>query len=199
MQLSGLTSTYSDARLKPSSAILFDAPDMESDVMIDTLTEDAVNTACLGFDHQSLQSEGSHGTKNDHFATMIVNIEDAQSPDWLFSVASGSWKRICINLISNALKFTPSGYINVTLRKTWLDREHGRERIALIDLLVSSLLFCSGCGVTDHFSQVEDTGIGMSDEFRVKSLFRPFQQEDSLTPGIGLVSLTSCTRMSIIS
>lgn len=36
--------------------------------------------------------------------------------------------------------------------------------------------------------QVEDSGIGMSDEFQVKSLFRPFHQENALTPGTGLVS-----------
>ena len=88
----------------------------------------------------------------------------------MFSIASGSWKRICINLISNALKYTPSGYINVTLRKKLLSRRPGKERDALVEFVV------------------EDSGIGMADEFQVKSLFRPFRQEDNLTPGTGLVS-----------
>jgi signal transduction histidine kinase len=102
---------------------------------------------------------------------LILNIEDAKSSDWMFSIASGSWKRICINLVSNALKYTPSGYINVTLRKKPLQRKPGKERGMLVEFVV------------------EDSGIGISDEFQVKSLFRPFKQENSLTPGTGLVSI----------
>ena len=105
--------------------------------MVNVLTEDAVNTACLGFDHQSLQSKLPSGANGEHFATLILNIEDAQSSDWLFSIASGSWKRICINLVSNALKYTPSGYISVTLRKKVLQRKPGKERSALVELVVS--------------------------------------------------------------
>jgi signal transduction histidine kinase len=146
-------------------------PDAESAFMIDVLTEDAVNTACLGFDHQSLQSDSARGTNSSHSATLILNIEDAKSSDWMFSIASGSWKRICINLVSNALKYTPSGYINVTLRKKPLQRKPGKERGMLVEFVV------------------EDSGIGISDEFQVKSLFRPFKQENSLTPGTGLVSI----------
>ena len=141
--------------------------------MVDVLTEDAVNAACLGHDHQSVQSDISLGDKSKHFATLILNIEDAKSSDWMFSIASGSWKRICINLISNALKYTPSGYINVTLRKKLLSRRPGKERDALVEFVV------------------EDSGIGMADEFQVKSLFRPFRQESNLTPGTGLVSTNS--------
>ena len=138
-------------------------PDAESAFMIDMLTEDAVNTACLGFDHQKLQLE----TNSGHSATLILNIEDAKSPDWLVSIASGSWKRICINLVSNALKYTPSGYIHVTLRKKPLQRKAGM----LVEFVV------------------EDSGIGMSDDFQAKSLFRPFRQENNLTPGTGLVGI----------
>jgi len=146
-------------------------PDTESAFMIDLLTEDAVNTACLGFDHQSLQLNTARGTSNSHSATLILNIEDAKSSDWMVSIASGSWKRICINLVSNALKYTPNGYINVTLRKKPLQRKPGKERGMLVEFVV------------------EDTGIGMSDEFQAKNLFRAFKQENNLTPGTGLVSI----------
>jgi signal transduction histidine kinase len=139
-------------------------PDAESAFMIDMLTEDAVNTACLGFDHQKLQLE----TNSSHSATLILNIEDAKGPDWMVSIASGSWKRICINLVSNALKYTPHGYINVTLRKKPLQRKPGM----LVEFVV------------------EDSGIGMSDDFQAKSLFRPFKQENNLTPGTGLVGIS---------
>lgn len=137
MRLSGPLSTNSDASTMASDVDITDAPDTESGSMINTLTEDAVNTACLGFDHQSLQSKGSNSADDDHFAVLILNIEDAQNTDWLFSVSSGSWKRVCINLVSNALKYTPSGYIDVTLRKKLLQQKPGKERSALIELVVS--------------------------------------------------------------
>ena len=168
MQVSGPPSTQSGASATTSEVDFDGAPDVESGHMIDVLTEDAVNTACLGFDHQSLQLKSSSGPNKEHFATLILNIEDARNSEWLFSIASGSWKRIVINLVSNSLKYTPSGYINVTLRKRLSQRKSGKERHATVELVV------------------EDSGIGMSNEFQVKSLFRPFRQENNLTPGTGL-------------
>ena len=110
--------------------------DTESGVNISTLTEDAVTAARLGFEQPSVRSQDLHGVESDHSATLILNIEDALSPDWMFSVASGSWKRICINLVTNALKYTPSGYINVTLHKTMLKRKPNKPQTALIKLIV---------------------------------------------------------------
>jgi len=49
--------------------------------------------------------------------------------------------------------------------------------------------------LADHtFHQVEDSGIGMSNEFQAKGLFRPFRQENDLTSGTGLVSVAPCAR-----
>jgi signal transduction histidine kinase len=110
--------------------------DTESGVNISTLTEDAVTAARLGFDKPSVRSQDLHGAESDPAAVLILNIEDAMSPDWIFSVASGSWKRICINLVTNALKYTPSGYINVTLHKTMLKRKPNKPQTALIELIV---------------------------------------------------------------
>jgi signal transduction histidine kinase len=124
--------------------------DTESGVNISTLTEDAVTAARLGFDQPSVRSQDLHGAESDHAAVLILNIEDALSPDWRFSVASGSWKRICINLVTNALKYTPSGYINVTLHKTMLKRKPNKPQTALIELIVSVLLTRVGDALTDH-------------------------------------------------
>ena len=173
IQNSGPPSTNSDTSVTVSESGLHGVQDVESGHMINMHTEDAVNTACLGFDHQILQSNTARGANNDGPASLILNIEDAKRSDWMFSIASGSWKRICINLISNALKYTPSGFVNVTLRKKPIQRKPGKERGALVEFVV------------------EDSGIGMSDEFQVRSLFRPFRQENNLTPGTGLVSIPS--------
>jgi signal transduction histidine kinase len=122
--------------------------DTESGVNISTLTEDAVTAARLGFEQPSARSQDIHGVEVDHSAVLILNIEGALSLDWMFSVASGSWKRICINLVTNALKYTPSGYINVTLHKTMLKRKPGKPQTALVELIVS----CSHTRMEDVFA-----------------------------------------------
>lgn len=125
----------------PSEVPVGDPLNGLSTTMLDSLTEDAVATACLGFEHQGLASIISQGTGGGHQATLILDIEEAQSADWYFSVAAGSWKRICMNLVSNALKYTASGYISVTLRKKWLLPKVGRGRSALVELTVNQQLF----------------------------------------------------------
>lgn len=110
--------------------------EVDSGVMISTLTEDAVNAACLGFDHQTTKPDGTSGAGIEHLTVLTLSIDEAQSPDWLLCVASGSWKRIYLNLVLNALKYTPSGYISVTLRKKSVQKKAGRERAALVELVV---------------------------------------------------------------
>lgn len=114
-----------------------DAPEEEkAGVMISALIEDAVEAACLGFDHQSTTREGTENAFNDHSATLVLDIEDARNPDWQFFVSSGSWRRVCLNIVLNALKYTPSGYIVVSLQKKWVQGKVRRERTALVELVV---------------------------------------------------------------
>lgn len=166
-----------------------DASDGESGVMIDALTEDAVDAACLGFEQQSVQRNGSSMANDEHATILTLNIEEAQSLHWLSDVGGGAWKRICLNLVTNALKYTHSGYISVTLRKKWLQNS-AKKKSARVELAVSSSTGNQrprkSCADDE---QVEDSGIGMSDEFQAKRLFKPFQQESSLAPGTGLVRI----------
>lgn len=145
-------STGSDDSTTVSEASVADAPDVGSAFMINELTEDAVNTAYLGFDHQSIQSKFSDTKRHDHFATLILNIENILDPSWRLHIASGSWKRICINLVSNALKYTPSGYISVTLRKKMLQRTPTDEPNVLVELVVCCSNNGSLTNVTDQCS-----------------------------------------------
>ena len=69
-----------------------------------------------------------------------------------------------MNVSSNALKYTKTGYIDVTLRMLE-DQSGGPRHICL---------------------SVVDTGVGMSEEFLKYHLFTPFMQECNLTPGTGL-------------
>jgi hypothetical protein len=79
--------------------------------------------------------------------------------------AAGAWKRILMNIISNAMKWTKNGLIEVSLSKVRPEGRHG------------------------HFSAhvcVRDTGCGISRDFLKDMLFSPFSQEDPLSSGIGL-------------
>jgi signal transduction histidine kinase len=106
-----------------------------------------------GFNHQS----------NRKFVLVILDIP--QGKDWNFSMPVGAYRRIVMNLFGNALKYTETGYIKVSLKKT---TKHG------------------GTGETKLEFSVLDTGIGMSEEYLANHLFSAFSQENSFSSGVGL-------------
>lgn len=83
-----------------------------------------------------------------------------------FHAAAGALRRIVMNLFGNALKYTMSGTITVSLS---IDEETGTDAAVRTVRLV-----------------VADTGIGMSEDYLHNDLYRPFSQEDFLKPGSGL-------------
>ncbi|MFZ4774499.1 MAG: ATP-binding protein [Terrimicrobiaceae bacterium] len=89
----------------------------------------------------------------------------------------GRLRQILLNLIGNAVKFTPSGEITVTARRGTQDLEDGRFPLVV---------------------EVSDTGIGIPPD-RVARLFKPFSQADSSTTrrfgGTGL-GLAICKRLA---
>ncbi|KAK4579829.1 hypothetical protein LTR86_000030 [Recurvomyces mirabilis] len=154
--------------------------------MLSQLTEAAVEAACLGYEYQGKTSDHDRSEHTPE-PTIILDIEDACNDDWRFRMSGGSWKRICMNLVTNALKYTPAGYISVSLRKKWLDIHQGDERHAIIELVVRmSSVDYHLFDVTDHDMQVEDSGVGMSQKFQADDLFGPFKQEDCMRSGTGL-------------
>jgi two-component sensor histidine kinase len=78
-------------------------------------------------------------------------------------ISVGAWKRLCTNIVNNALKYTPEGHVKVSLDVIQNEAEE-----------------------THAIFTVADTGIGMSPEFLRDSLFKSFAQEDSLAIGTGL-------------
>ncbi|KAJ6784699.1 hypothetical protein PWT90_00442 [Aphanocladium album] len=87
--------------------------------------------------------------------------------DWAFYTQPGAIRRIFMNLFGNSLKYTTDGYIRVTLTQEPLDsrRPAGVRVVKLV---------------------IQDTGIGMGEQFIRHGLFKPFSQEDELSPGTGL-------------
>lgn len=95
-----------------------------------------------------------------------VRYASPDSSQWVFRIQPGAWRRIALNLVGNALKYTERGSVSVRVETVLIPGEED-SRVEL-RLLVS------------------DTGRGMSEEFQRSSLFKPFVQEDSLSPGTGL-------------
>lgn len=127
---------------------------------LDRATEEIIGSALYSFDFDPNQSQRDRSK-----VTTILDIEQGPLVDWTCRMATGAWKRVCINLVTNALKYTDEGFINITLRQ---------ERSIHAEAQTHAILI------------VADSGKGMSKEFMEASLFRPFEQEDEMSSGTGL-------------
>jgi signal transduction histidine kinase/CheY-like chemotaxis protein len=140
---------------------------------LESLVEDVLEAVLLGHTsamrvESDLMEERQDTPTKEEKPTMpesvIVTTNIAQERNWTIPIEKGAWKRMLLNIFSNALKYTNSGHVDVTL--ALLDKVDQRPpQISL---------------------SVTDTGIGMSHEFLKYQLFTPFTQENSLSPGTGL-------------
>ncbi|GJD04433.1 HSP90-like protein [Colletotrichum higginsianum] len=105
----------------------------------------------------NFQHQGSKG-----LVSVLIDI-DPKTP-WLVKTQPGALRRIIMNLFGNALKYTSSGFVLVSLSG------QARAEGSKIDALI----------------RVADSGKGMSEEFQQTRLFLPFSQEDTFQPGTGL-------------
>ncbi|RAH79983.1 sensor histidine kinase/response regulator [Aspergillus japonicus CBS 114.51] len=151
---------------------------LKTDFDLDILIEDVADSLYVG--HRSLinaskiagrylqtgtsMTSGATKTNNPDDLSVIIQIEDLGS--WNIQSLSGGWRRIVMNILGNAFKFTRSGYIEISLAKK-VHRAAGSKKVFA------------------HFS-VKDTGSGISPEFLEHQLFTPFAQENILTEGVGL-------------
>lgn len=96
---------------------------------------------------------------------IILDIPAMDS--WMFSMPVGAWRRILMNLFGNALKYTDSGSIRVSLKQVRQERYHGIDETKVV-------------------LTVKDTGVGMSPDFLANHLYTAFSQENHLSSGVGL-------------
>ncbi|WFD36290.1 hypothetical protein MCUN1_003169 [Malassezia cuniculi] len=93
---------------------------------------------------------------------LVVDIA-REVAGWAVRFDSGGLRRVVMNLVGNALKFTTNGYVRVSLEQV------------------------PGTGTKKAINlSVRDTGCGMSKEFLEKKLFQPFSQENPMRIGTGL-------------
>ena len=102
-----------------------------------------------------------------HKVMVICDIE--WRSDWHFSTQAGAWKRILMNLLGNALKYTEYGFIHISLK-------FGKDGATTV----------GGIRQTRVTLTVKDSGKGISEEYLKHYLYKPFAQENSLSVGTGL-------------
>lgn len=95
-----------------------------------------------------------------------VVLDIAHEDDWNYCVPAGSWRRVLMNLLGNALKYTDSGHVHVSLRSEPI--EHTKNDVRTITLSVS------------------DSGRGIGYHFLANTAFQPFTQENPHSAGTGL-------------
>lgn len=107
-------------------------------------------------------SPAEGGNIQDGEVAVLLDISPRAS--WKVRTQPGALRRIIMNLLGNALKYTPKGFVAVSLRA--LESVHPHK----IDVIF----------------RVVDSGKGMSEDFQKNRLFTPFSQEDTFQPGTGL-------------
>ncbi|KAH3948584.1 hypothetical protein HBH70_071620 [Parastagonospora nodorum] len=109
---------------------------------------------------------GSDSEQTINRKICYVVLDVAPSEDWTYCFPVGSWRRIVMNIFGNAIKYTHSGHIIVSLRASDWSKATGAP---------TTITLC-----------VTDSGIGMSSKFLADKAFQPFSQEDSFASGTGL-------------
>ena len=164
-----------------------------ADVDISTVCEEVVESVFAGHVFQNVTAQSfdmvpdARGKMSDtkNMATKaMVGPEDSQQSEvavildvnvqnYHFTTQPGAFRRIIMNLLGNALKYTSHGFVRIVLEATEMED-----------------LQTSGSGETIPRSMVTvtvmDTGRGISSDFLRSKLFTPFAQENSLSSGTGL-------------
>ncbi|CAJ0550119.1 Ff.00g100490.m01.CDS01 [Fusarium sp. VM40] len=131
--------------------------------------DDVANSAS---DYLGAMDQLNSGTSDSplsqfRFGNVTVILSLDANCDWLFRFQVGAVRRIVMNLVGNALKYTHKGTVTVSLmQQTASIRRRKPEQVI-------------------RFT-VEDTGKGISESYLNGGLFTPFSQEDDMAPGTGI-------------
>ncbi|RFN51906.1 atpase-like, ATP-binding domain protein [Fusarium flagelliforme] len=134
-----------------------------SDADLPRLVEDVVESVHVGHEFQKLsfgQTEQANLTKDP--VKLVVHFEPGDN--WRFHVQPGAIRRIIMNVLGNALRFTSSGSIYIKMEQSATDD----PTVRLVKLIIA------------------DTGCGMTREFLTNDLFSPFTQQNIMNAGTGL-------------
>ncbi|TVY88634.1 Hybrid signal transduction histidine kinase B, partial [Lachnellula willkommii] len=100
-------------------------------------------------------------------------VFDVDVHDYQFTTQPGAFRRIVMNLLGNALKYTSHGYVRIKLSTSPMEDFQDPDTGEVVPRAMVALT-------------VTDTGKGIAPEFLRSKLFTPFAQENSLSSGTGL-------------
>ncbi|KAL1648447.1 hypothetical protein SLS58_002202 [Diplodia intermedia] len=153
------------------------------------LVQEVVEGAYLGHSAQAgaqfdagstpLDNEDSPASKLDGVRPhkskpVLLTMSIEKRDDWRLHTEPGAWRRIVLNLVGNALKYTDRGSVEVSLK--CVGAENGPNSTPTEDGAEKRYMCLS----------IKDTGRGISEEYLKYRLFTPYAQEDPLVSGTGL-------------
>jgi signal transduction histidine kinase len=103
----------------------------------------------------------------------VAVILDIDVQNYHFTTQPGALRRVVMNLLGNALKYTVRGYVKIKLET--MEMEDFRP-VGSTESIPRACLVLT----------ITDTGKGISSDFIRSKLFTPFAQENSLSSGTGL-------------
>lgn len=119
-----------------------------------------------------LSGQASPKSATDDSLTLTLDI--AYYENWTYVTEPGALRRIMINIVGNALKYSTKGFVKVSLAVE--DVGEGKQRARVGNPPDKLIIFA-----------VTDSGKGMSRDFLENHLFMPFSQEDAVeSAGVGL-------------
>lgn len=153
-----------------------------TDLDISAVIEEVLEGVYAGFEFNGLSSQGLADTTksrsrntslmagpeieqdalfSNDFLTVILDIDFREN--WKFPTVPGTWRRLTMNLFSNALKYCSEGYIKIKLE--------ARDILPGISSAIGE-----GVEGTMVTLTISDSGKGISPEFMKSKLFMPFAQ-----------------------
>ncbi|RDW93618.1 uncharacterized protein DSM5745_00940 [Aspergillus mulundensis] len=154
-----------------------------ADTQLDAVLEEVVESIFAGHSFYHHTRRGGGGSKTAVISakqvTIIFDIQEAD--EWRFYTQAGCWRRILLNVFSNALKYTQQGFVYLGLKVVEGAEDAGPRRSS--NESSDSETGATKCTVV---LTVKDTGQGIGAAFLRNGLFTPFSQEDALAPGSGL-------------
>ncbi|OKL56465.1 hypothetical protein UA08_08133 [Talaromyces atroroseus] len=173
----------SHGRARPDSNPPSSSTNGFENVQLDSVLEEVAESVFAGhsfYHHPRAQHTEPHDTGESQIAlpprhvTVIFDIQ--QFAEWKFFTQAGCWRRILMNVFSNALKYTTQGYICLGLTVAESSRRRSDD----------SAVSREGNKQYTVTLTVKDSGHGIGAKFLRNGLFTAFSQEDPLAPGSGL-------------